>query len=94
VSTWASDSDLIDRFPEFKPAPQGIRQGSLDGAQAEIRECVWGPLLREAHLYLAAHKLAQHPLAQNLRKADGSDLYLPEYERLLSRVSEGIAVLL
>lgn len=74
---FATYDDFAARFLEFARVGETQVQAFLDMAAESVRSEVWAGLESshqfEAHLYLAAHLLAQSPNGNNARKEDKSD---------------------
>lgn len=82
------------RFPMFVKLPDDQIQAYLDAALARMNESVWGDLLNEGQLNLAAHLIALEPWAAGMRltPGDGTSTWGNEYRKLIALVTPGIAL--
>ena len=91
---------FLARFPEFSEL---IEDGdkemiglTIKAAESELNPRIWGTLLEEGILYLAADKLMRSRLGETLRDEDdpaAKSVYAIEYERLSRIASMGARVL-
>ena len=55
------------RYPDFRSAPDGLVQATLDEAALEVDATVFGALWSAAHGAMTAHVLALSPFGKNAR---------------------------
>ena len=91
---------FLARFPEFAESleehDREVINLTLKAAEAELNPRVWGDLLEEGVLYLAADKLTRSRLGESLRDPDdpaAKSVYAIEFERLSRIASMGARVL-
>jgi hypothetical protein len=90
---------FLTRFPEFSELiEEGDREMialTIKAAELELNPRVWGTLLEEGILYLAADKLTRSRLGESLRDQDepaSPSVYAGEFERLARIASMGARV--
>jgi hypothetical protein len=91
---------FLARFPEFADELEdGGKEAlnlTLKAAESELNPTLWGNLLEEGVLYLAADKLMRSRVGEQLRDPDdpaAKSVYAIEFERLCRVVSMGARVL-
>lgn len=89
-----TSSSMIVRFPSLSTAPTPLLNACITAAQLRVTEAVWGTLVDEGVLHLAAHLATIDPAGIKARKADksGMSVYKVEYDRLVGIVSSGFRV--
>lgn len=89
---------FLARFPEFADEPrQGDREvmaQTIKAAEEELNPTLWGSLLSEGVLYLAADKLTRTAVGERFRP-EGPDpsVYGQEFARLCRVISMGARVI-
>lgn len=75
------------RFPEFVNAGDALIAAVITEAELEVPAKVWRAKTDAGVLWLAAHKLATSPSGEAARLANGSSMYLAEFDRLRTQVA-------
>jgi hypothetical protein len=91
---------FLARFPEFseviEESDRELITLTIKAAESELNPGIWGTLLDEGILYLAADKLTRSRLGESLRDPDdpaAKSIYAVEFDRLARISSIGARVL-
>lgn len=83
------------RRPEFVNIPDATIQAALDDAALRLSPALLGTSFDEAHMWFAAHLLAQAPWGYAARlkgTEDGSTVYSQAYQRIVNERGAGYGV--